>query len=261
MQKWSVPNLIDRQDHYGYRIESRPRGHSASIDRAPLAALVCINPLLCLGLLAVLAGVAGWLLWPSCPSVNHEPAPARGHFTSRIATVRHSSPASTAPWSSPRSPVSLARRPGRPGDWPRSSRMRSKPGKEVAMERAHARTKRPLHVQIGCQRSRLEHDLVAAAYELAIPFLHRSRPETRHRVPNLVQQGFSLGQNARKLTYCPRSGGREPPNGRSIQALTLEQLIGCRLQRICGPRPWRSDRPRFLVNGLGPGSPLQGRSW
>lgn len=77
------------------------------------------------------------------------------------------------------------------------------------MERARARTKRPLHVQLGCKRSRLEDDLVTAAYELAFPILHRSRPETRHRVPNLVQQGFSLGQNARKLTYCPRSGGRD----------------------------------------------------
>ena len=58
-------------------------------------------------------------------------------------------------------------------------------GKEVAMDRAHARTKRLLHVQRGCERSRLEDDLVAAAYELAVPILRRSRPEPRRRAPNL----------------------------------------------------------------------------
>ena len=52
------------------------------------------------------------------------------------------------------------------------------------MERARARTKRPLHVQRGCERSRLEDDLVATAYELAVPSLRGSRSAPRCRAPN-----------------------------------------------------------------------------
>jgi site-specific DNA recombinase len=43
------------------------------------------------------------------------------------------------------------------------------------MERARARTKRTVQVQRGFERSRLEGDLVAAAYELAVPIRRQSR--------------------------------------------------------------------------------------
>lgn len=52
------------------------------------------------------------------------------------------------------------------------------------MDRAHARTQRPLHVQRGCERSRLEDDLVASAYQLAVPIRGRSRSAPRRRAPN-----------------------------------------------------------------------------
>lgn len=43
------------------------------------------------------------------------------------------------------------------------------------MQRPRARTTRPLQVQRGFERARLEDDLVAAAYALAVPIQRRSR--------------------------------------------------------------------------------------
>jgi hypothetical protein len=52
------------------------------------------------------------------------------------------------------------------------------------MERAHVRTRQPLYLQRGYERSRLEAQLVATAYELAVPIRRqplstppRSRPD------------------------------------------------------------------------------------
>jgi hypothetical protein len=52
------------------------------------------------------------------------------------------------------------------------------------MDRAHARTKRTVPLQRSFERSRLEEDLVATAYELAVPVLRRSRSSPRRRTPN-----------------------------------------------------------------------------
>ncbi len=52
------------------------------------------------------------------------------------------------------------------------------------MERARARTKRAVQVQRSFERSRLEDDLVAAAYELAVPVPRRSRSFAQQRARN-----------------------------------------------------------------------------
>jgi hypothetical protein len=52
------------------------------------------------------------------------------------------------------------------------------------MEQTRVRTQRPLPVQRVCERSRLEDNLVAAAYELAAPVLRRSRSTSRRRSTN-----------------------------------------------------------------------------
>ena len=57
------------------------------------------------------------------------------------------------------------------------------------MPTARPRTRPPLHLQRGCERSRLEAQLVAAAYELAVPIRRRplSRPQ-RPRAKDPVSQ-------------------------------------------------------------------------
>ncbi len=48
------------------------------------------------------------------------------------------------------------------------------------MERAHVRTRRLLNLQRGFERSRLEDQLVAAAYEVALPLRRQALPTTQH---------------------------------------------------------------------------------
>ena len=45
------------------------------------------------------------------------------------------------------------------------------------MERAHVRTRQPLPLQRGFERSRLEEQLVVTAYELAVPIRRQSLSE------------------------------------------------------------------------------------
>ncbi len=56
------------------------------------------------------------------------------------------------------------------------------------MERAHVRTRRLLNLQRGFERSRLEDQLVAAAYESALPIRRQALPTTQRapeeEVPN-----------------------------------------------------------------------------
>jgi hypothetical protein len=47
------------------------------------------------------------------------------------------------------------------------------------MERAHVRTRQLLNLQRGFERSRLEDQLVAAAYELALPIRRQPLPTTQ----------------------------------------------------------------------------------
>ena len=49
------------------------------------------------------------------------------------------------------------------------------------MERAHLRTRQLLNLQRGFERSRLEDQLVAAAYELALPIQRYALPTTQRR--------------------------------------------------------------------------------
>jgi hypothetical protein len=46
------------------------------------------------------------------------------------------------------------------------------------MERAHVRTRQPLNLQRGFERSRLEDQLVATAYEWALPVRRQALPTT-----------------------------------------------------------------------------------
>ncbi len=64
------------------------------------------------------------------------------------------------------------------------------------MERAHVRTRQLLNLQRGFERSRLEDQLVAAAYELALPIRRQALPTTQHvpqdevaKDPELTTQG------------------------------------------------------------------------
>jgi hypothetical protein len=50
------------------------------------------------------------------------------------------------------------------------------PSKEVAMERAHVRTRQLPLLQRGFERSRLENHLIATAYELAVPIRRQTLP-------------------------------------------------------------------------------------
>jgi hypothetical protein len=52
------------------------------------------------------------------------------------------------------------------------------------MERARARTKRTVRLQRDFERSRLEDDLVATAYEVAVPVQRRPLSSTRRRATN-----------------------------------------------------------------------------
>ena len=52
------------------------------------------------------------------------------------------------------------------------------------MDRAHARTKRTVRLQRDFERSRLEGDLVATAYELAVPVPRRPLSSARRRAAN-----------------------------------------------------------------------------
>jgi hypothetical protein len=47
------------------------------------------------------------------------------------------------------------------------------------MERAHVRTRQLLNLRRGFERSRLEDQLVAAAYEWALPIRRQALPTTR----------------------------------------------------------------------------------
>jgi hypothetical protein len=51
-----------------------------------------------------------------------------------------------------------------------------RPSKEVAMERAHVRTKQLPLLQRAFERSRLEGQLIATAYELAVPVRRQALP-------------------------------------------------------------------------------------
>ncbi len=55
------------------------------------------------------------------------------------------------------------------------------------MERARARTKRALHLQRDFERSRLEDELVAAAYEMAVPVQRRCRSTAKRPATNAPQ--------------------------------------------------------------------------
>jgi hypothetical protein len=48
------------------------------------------------------------------------------------------------------------------------------------MERAHVRTRQLLNLQRGFERSRLEDQLVAAAYEWALPIRRQALPPAQH---------------------------------------------------------------------------------
>ena len=56
------------------------------------------------------------------------------------------------------------------------------------MERAHVRTTQLLHLQRGFERSRLEEQLVATAYELAVPLRRQSLSAPQRARGDAVQK-------------------------------------------------------------------------
>ena len=105
------------------------------------------------------------------------------------------------------------------------------------MERAHARTQRPLHVQRGCERSRLEDDLVASAYQLAAPIRGRSlRPPACSQcfaespTPIIRRRLFSMtptNDSFRAAIYARVSSDQQAEAGTIAAARSLPWRNGC----------------------------------
>jgi len=72
-----------------------------------------------------------------------------------------------------------------------------RPSKEVAMERAHVRTRQLPPLRRSFERSRLEEQLIATAYELVVPVRRLSAPQRsradkgRQEQPPLTQGELS----------------------------------------------------------------------